>query len=577
MTMQLRSPGALLDEVATAVRQYGRPLYALFTTYTFDANLFASQFLPLLCGEFAEDDRRVGVLVVCDARSYQGHRLGPWVTKWPGPEFFPPKLALLVFREATLLFAGSGNLTNAGQYCQIEVVGKESWNRAGLPEGIVPLVSRLDGTFSRALLRLDRLRSRSFVCSLGTNFAKRLKRGRVDELLVVSPFFDARESGEPDDLGFVADLVRERTPTSVRLVLPVEGATSKNRAPRVQVDLRVLRAIGKPLRLYGVDPDDGGRRLHAKLIALYRKDRVRVFFGSANATRAGMTRKNVEAGWFVDSTRSEVGRWISGQGLFERPLDPNSVRFERPSSKQPMTLRSPLQCARLDQVEDTLTLVWRFQADAARTEVRYEAQTLRAKENMVTGFRLGNDWFLRTRAVGERLFSFAPIEIARELPGARRGDGSSDTNGDSLLERLVAAPELDTPLLAGRRGRTQEEAGRAATTEQPLYERVRKLAGAMASARRQLEEEPPQRLATVALLIRIARAHDPCCVGLPAREALWRYWVRVEVARVVASAPRPRTSEIVEARKRLKRLLVTRRLPQHIRDTALRVCREVAP
>ena len=574
--MQLRSPGALLDEVAVAVRQHGRPLYALFTTYTFDANLFASQFLPLLCGEFAEDDRRVGVLVVCDARSYRGHRLGPWVTKWPGMELFHPKLALLVFREATLLFAGSGNLTDAGQYCQIEILGKESWDRAGLPEGMVPLVSRLDGTFSRALLRLDRLRSRSFACSLGANFAKRLNRGRVDEVLVVSPFFDARESEEPDDLGFVADLVRKRAPTTVRLVLPVEGTTAKDRAPAVQVDPRVLRAIGKPLRLYGVDPIDGGRRLHAKLVALYRKERVRVFFGSANATRAGMTRKNVETGWFVDATRSEVGRWISGQGLFDCELNPNHVRLERPSRK-PMSLRSPLQCARLDQVEDTLTLVWRSRGDDARTEVRYEAQVLRPQQNVVSEFRLGRDWFVRTRTAGERLFSFAPIEIVRELPGARRGEDGSDTSGESLLERLAAAPDVDTPVFSGHRRRSQEGIGQETATEQPLYERVRKLAGAMTSAGQQLEEEPPQRLATVALLVRIARAHDPALVGLAQREALWRYWVRVEVARVIAGAPRPRTREIVEARRRLERLLSTRRLPRHIRDTALRVRREVAP
>jgi len=572
MTMQLRPPGALLDEIALAVQQHCRPLYALFTTYTFDASLFTSQFLPLLCGEFAEDDQRVGLLAVCDARSYRGHRLGPWVATWPGTELFHPKLALLVFREATILFAGSGNLTDAGQYCQIEVLGKQSWDRPGLPEGLVPLVSRLDGPLSKALLKLDRLRSRSFACSLGTNFAKRLKRGRIDELLVVSPFFDARESGEPDDLGFVANLIKDRAPTTVRLVVPVEESTSKKHTPKVQIDPKILRAIGKPLRLYGVDPNHGDRRLHAKLLALYRKDRVRLLFGSANATTAGMTRKNVEAGWFIECTRSEVARWLRGQKLFDHPLNPNVVQLARPSLKSTMAHRSPLRCARLDQVEETLTLVWHSDTTAASTEVIYERETLRPRTSIVRGFRLGHDWFVTTRDPRQRLLSFAPIEITRELPGARRVEDASETNAESLLDRLVAAPDLHTPLSARPRLRTREDVRQPAVPEPPLHDRVRKLAGAMAVARRQLEEEPPQRMATLALLLRIARAHDPASPGLSLREALWRYWVRVEVARVI-----PRTTATVEARQNLRHLLKTRTLPARIRDTARLLCREVAP
>ncbi len=575
MKMQLRPPGSLLDEIAIAVQQHGRPIYALFTTYTFDANLFASQFLPILCGEFAEDDQRVGLVVVSDARSYSGHRLGPWVTTWPGTELFHPKLALLVFHETTLLFAGSGNLTNAGQYCQIEVLGKETWDRRGLPSGLVPLVSRLDGPLPRALLKLDRLGSRSFACSLETNFAKRLKRGRIDELLIVSPYFDAHESGEPDDLRFLADLLKDRAPRTVRVVIPVEESTSKNHASKVQIDPKILGAIGKPLRLYGVDPNCGGRRLHAKLIALYRKDRVRLLFGSANATTSGMTRKNVEAGWFVDSTRSEIEQWFRGQKLFDCRLDPNAVQFERPSQKLAMGLRSPLRCARLDQVEETLTLVWHSDADAASTEVIYEGKQLRPRQNIVCEFRLGIDWFVRTRTARQHRFSFAPIEITRELSGARRLEDPSDTSAGSLLDRLVAAPEIETRLSTGTRRRASARENQSITPEQPLHDRIRKLAAAMALARRQLQDELPQRMATLALLVRIARAHDPCEAGIPHREALWRYWVRVEIARVIASTRR--TTATVEARRRLKDLLATDGLPMGIRKTAWMVRSKVVP
>ena len=58
MTTRLLPAGALLDELATAIQRYGRPQFALFTTYTFDANLFASQFLPsdLSHGSGTEDN-----------------------------------------------------------------------------------------------------------------------------------------------------------------------------------------------------------------------------------------------------------------------------------------------------------------------------------------------------------------------------------------------------------------------------------------------------------------------------------------------------------------------------------------
>jgi hypothetical protein len=161
------------------------------------------------------------------------------------------------------------------------------------------------------------------------------------------------------------------------------------------------------------------------------------------------------------------------------------------------------------------------------------------------------------------------------LPGARRVEESSDTNAESLLDRLVAAPDLDSPLSTVSRRRAREDASQLANCEQPLYDRIRKLAGAMATARRQLEDELPQRMATLALLVRIARASDPAHARLSHREALWRYWVRVEVARVIANSPR--TTAIVEAREKLYHLLKTHTLPLRIRDTARMVHREVAP
>lgn len=567
MTARLLPAGALLDEMAAAIQRHGRPLYALFTTFTFDAHLFASQFLPLLCGEYAEDEQKVGLLVVCDARMYTGHRLGPWVTTWPGSELFHPKVALLVFKDATLLMAGSANLTHAGQYQQIEVLGRETWDRGGLPSGLAPLISRLEGHLPRELLRLPRIRSHSFACSLECSFAKRLKRGRADEIVVVSPFFDARESAETDDLGFVADLVKHHQPDAVQLVVPVEPGTVNDRKPKVQVDLRILNGFGGRLRLYGIDPDDAGRALHAKLLVLCRGDRARLLFGSANATMAGMNRRNIEAGWFVETTRPELMRWLRRQGLFKRPLDPKTVRLAVKATKPEGAVGSPLQCARLDEVEEKLTLVWRSPDNTVAARVFYGGRPLRPKGNVVHDFHLGQEWFVRTRVAGQTRLSYAPIEIERELPGARRAPRDGEASAERLLDRLAAAPDIELPnSFVLQRGPSRRLSRRPRSEVEPLFERVRRLAGAMAIARRHLEGEPPQRLATLALLLRIARAHDPMQKRLDSRTALWRYWVRAEVARILANAPRSRA--LGEARQTVDRLLEPSCVPVEIRGTA---------
>jgi hypothetical protein len=577
LSTRLLPSGALLDELASAIQRHGRPLYALFTTYTFDAHLFASQFLPLLCGEYAEDEQKVGLLVVCDARMYTGHHLGPWVTTWPTSELFHPKIGLLVFRDLTLLIAGSANLTHAGQYEQIEILGKETWDRGGLPSGLAPLVSRLNGPLPRELLRLPRLRSRSFACSLESSFAKRLKLGRTDEIVVVSPFFDARESAEPDDLSFVADLVKRHEPGIVRLVVPIEPGTGRDRRPRTQIDPRILDGVGRQLRLYGIDPVDAGRPLHAKVLGLCRRDRVRLLFGSANATMAGMNRRNVEAGWFVETTRPEFLHWLRHQGLFECPLDPKAVRPTVRPPKPEMAPRSPLQRACLDEVDETLTLVWRAAGKVAGTQVIYEGTRLFPRGDVIHGFHLRRDWFVRIRVAGQKRLSFAPIEIERDLPGSRRELRDGDVDPESLLERLVAAPDIESPAPDGssvRRGPSGRQSSPTVSEEEPLFERVRRVAGAMAMARRQLEGEVPQRLATVTLLLRIARAHNPIQRLIDSRTALWRYWVRAEVARVLSNAPRSRTS--VEARRAVNLLLEPKYVPREIRATARLIRRGVA-
>lgn len=568
VSIRLLPAGALIDEIALAVQRHGRPLYGLFTTYTFDANLFTSQFLPLLCGEYAEDEEKVGLLVVCDARMYTGHRFGPWAARWPGSELFHPKVALLVFDRFTVLMAGSANLTHAGQYQQIEIWGKETWDSRGLPGGLASLLSRLEGALPRELLRLPRLPSKAFVSSLDGGFAQRLKAGLADEIFVISPFFDSRESAEVEDLSFVADLARRHDRAIVHLVVPVEANTSKSKVPRVQVDLRCLNSFKDRLRLYGVDPVHGGRPLHAKALAVCRNQHARLLFGSANATLAGMTRKNVEAGWFAKVNRPELVRWLRQQRLLDMTLNPNAVRSSVQSRKPSTLRRSPLERASLDEVEGKLRLHWRQGANSAQTEVLYGGKLLDRRDDIVHRFHIGRDWFVQTRSIGDDRASFAPIEIERRLAGARRAHHEKkDASPDSLLEALVAAPDLDPSERRNSRGRAVRKGnGRNAADAEPMFERVRRLAAAMAAAQRKLTGETPEHLATIERLTRIAQAHDPLQRHLDAREALWRYWVRAEVGRVLAGGPR--SNALAEARMRVTAWLRDRPLPAGIRSTA---------
>ena len=364
----------------------------------------------------------------------------------------------------------------------------------------------------------------------------------------------------------------------MRVVIPVIASTAKERAPEVQIDPRILRAFGPSLQLYGIDPAEHDHRmLHAKLLALCRKERARLIFGSANATTAGMTRKNVEAGWFVECARSELMRWLNGQKLFSRRLNPNAVQLGGPLRKSLRSIRSTLQCARLDEVEETLTLVWRSRVNVVGTSVIYEGKPLRLKNNVVHDFHLGRDWYVKTRVPAQNRFSFAPIEIARELPGARHAEQSTDPSAESLIDRLVAAPELDPPFLTETRRHVRGTARQLPYEDQPLYERIRKLAGAMATARQHLEEkeELPQCMATLALLIRIAKAADPANSRLSLQGALWQYWVRVEIARVLADVPR--SGEVVEARKKLDLLLEPHVLPSNVQRTGGMIRRELVP
>ena len=174
---------------------------------------------------------------------------------------------------------------------------------------------------------------------------------------------------------------------------------------------------------------------------------------------------------------------------------------------------------------------------------------------------------MSTRVQPQNKLSFVPIEIERTLSGARHTENDNDTTAEDLLNRLISAPLIVPHIGPSLRRKTKRLPKTTyINDEESLNDRVRRLAGSMSAAKRRLAGDLPQRMATITLLIQIAQAHDPEQPGITPQNALWQYWVRAEVARVLASAPRTRA--ITESRQIVKRLLNTKTLPLEIRHTA---------
>ena len=571
----VQTPNSLAEEVANAVGRYGMPLYSLFTTYTFNPTWFAKEILPLVSRDTVRDELATGLLVVCDRQHYRGHSGGPWVKTWPGQELFHPKVALLVFDKATVLFAGSANLTRRGHNDQIELMAMETWERQGLPAAMKPICSRIGGMLAQELLRLPIIPSRRFVCSLTGPFENRLTKSRADELTVVSPFYDRQESAEAPDLSFIDALAERLHPTTITVVAPVleTGHVPARVKQTVQLPSAFVRRWKRQLVLYGVNPDDrSGRALHAKVLAVRRGKRLEILVGSANATCAGMRGANVEAGWFACMEQATFRTWLKKGGLLDNRLDPTKIRCVLPR----VQLRDdgcPVASAILDEATEVLTVSWRRQASSA-VSLSYEGRKLRAAGNRIAGFRINNAWYLTVKSRNAVRAWQVPIEVDGEIPGPRTGLTYSVDDPDAMLGSLTGLPDLgeDEGAVARATG------GKGGTVDEPtslrLYERIRRLTDFTAAARGALSGDSRSRLlATLSLLIRTARAHDPFASGIDDSERSWRYWVRAEVFRTMRHAPDSR--ERRRARKAVRRLLVIGRASGPLRKSLQAIHKEL--
>jgi hypothetical protein len=582
--IRLHQPSSLRDQVASAIDCHGRPLFALFTTYTFNPHWFAAEFFPLLCGDTAEEELGLGLQVVCDVRNYPGHTGGPWVKLWPGGQLFHPKIALLVFRDATLLFAGSANLTPQGHRGQIEAIGMESWGHQGLPQPLVPLCRQLATPLADRLLLLRRLASERLVFSLGLRFSSLFDWSRADEIIVVSPFFDREEPDEPaSEAGYLLRAIKAAPSAKITVIAPLEIVGGSDKQPFVMYLPPSLKAVAKGrLHLYGVDPEAHEERsLHAKVIALRRGDRADVLIGSANATSAAMEGGNVEAGWFGGMRFRELTQWLRQQELLSNRLDPATCRFLTPPSRVPLA-RCPLLAARWDEASGCLHLDWMGASNLKQLDVLYQGRPVRVTGNRVRRFVLRRDWFLVVRRDRPRTTWHVPIEVTCEIGAPRRAFDDTATDPAALLRSLVSLPpEIDPWGDGATLSSSTSKAGSGSPSTdadkgdaEALFDRVRLLGDGMAVARQALDSEDGTKIeSTIALLVRIARAHDPAAHSLNAAERLWRYWVRAEVAALVRHAPdcraRRRMAQVV------RHLLNAHALPSHLRAACREIRREV--
>lgn len=583
-------PSSLSDRIARCVEEHGRPQLAFFTTYTFSAEWFVRELLPVIAGEAAMDELNLGLLVVCDASQYRGHRLGPWVKLWSGPQLFHPKISLLVFEKATVLLAGSANLTREGQERQVELMAIESWSKRGVPEELVPLLSKIGGPLAEQLISMPSLKSKTFHLNINMAFDELSWPTSADELIVISPFYDKSsqlgDGGDPlapGDFGLLDEWLERLNPDQVTLLAPIieESISGKGRVA-VQAPKGFISRASKQrsFSLYGVGgAAHKGRTLHAKLLAVRSGDTVRILMGSANATRSGMQRGgNIEAGWFTSMSRKKLNGWLKSAKLLDRQLDPNECDFQSP---KPFSLgpQCPLLTALLDERTGTLDLEWRESTPPASASIEYGSRKL-GKGPKIREVALVDDWHLTVhQQIKHRKYRWqVPIEVRHELPGTRRYFPYGAEDPEQLLASITSAPiEANDEWDLAAKSPTFGQGHQSETSiRQRLHERVRTLADAMAEIGRGLvSSNLGQVQANISLLLRIAKAHDPATPDLAQEDRLWRQWVRAEAAHLLK-----RTSNVPSLKKaktQLNGLLSSRRgIPKALHDPFKLIATKVA-
>lgn len=527
-----RKRRSMLGEVEEAIGRYGLPRLALFTTYTFDPRYFQATFGRLIQGDYQawEQRERVNLVVVVDSREYPGGAGGNWVRSWPGLQLFHPKIVLLVFKSATILWAGSGNLTASGQEENLEVCGRFEWDEAGLPEALAPLVRKVSGVVCERLAELGALSGGDFHLGFDRKLRSQLPLGRsCSEVVCMSPFFDVFDG----ERGFLRDVIRRTRPDLLRLYLPANMLGSEL---RVLADRRLVKDLARHVRTIQIYPVVE-QPLHAKLLAFRRGEETTVFLGSANATHAAWSGGNVECIWRTRTSHTALRQFLPQISAVPH----RELRFSKPQV-EPHPLPCPVLRAQYSRRKRKLVLEFAEGKQKAVT-VRYLDRRLRVRGSVVFPFVLAGEWEVVVRS-GQHSWT-VPIECVEAFAGLPAAHEEGSLSPDQILSLLSGAP---LPLSSnGSFGSSTFRGGGwrdvdMRTGVHDWFERARHLSTQMHSARRKLDTAeasflPAERDAVLDVLERVFDSHDPHQRGLRPQERAWRYWVRVEVVDVLRGVP----------------------------------------
>lgn len=553
----LSEPVSGLGLILEAARRSGiANLQAILVcSFTFDRGYF-EQVLDAIVEDHADGRdalRRVPIDVVCDHRHYRGHGAGYNVRCWNASNLFHAKLLMLCFADTIVWLEGSLNLTRAGYGVNQELATYHESDRGALPLGLLALLEKLSlqGVDAARLIarsvgrRRTASRNRS-VTSLEAPLLEGLL-GRVKhatQVVVVAPFFDQRERGEPTvDFTALRRLARAFPDAPFRIYLP--RVTGPNGKEALEGHRAVFsNAFGpKPgperVGFCGVPSDS--HPLHAKLIAIQhglRGSDATVLTGSPNITENALMRKGASAN--VELARELQVRWRHIEALVARlgrkfkPL--SECQFVPPP---PITASGwhALRSAVYDPIRGELELIWLKPSN--ETILRYAGKALHPlAQGPISGVAIqGDDLRLETRCRADpSRYSWCPIVIPIEARLALADLPETDAPPEWWIAQLGAlSGHSPQPKAAHGTGVGARSDGPAAFS---LANRVRDFAQRMeftVTALTERNSTEPSTLGLLSLLDKIFQVHEPAC-ATTAMDATWRLWVRLEVTQALASA-----------------------------------------
>jgi hypothetical protein len=543
----------LLDAAKHARLENLRAILAC--TYTFDGSYF-EQVLDALREDRADGSeilRGIPIDVVCDHRHYRGHSSGYNVYCWGESNLFHAKLLMLCFADRIVWLEGSLNLTRAGHGLNRELASYHESERGALPAGVFTLLQRLGrqgvpaammigGSARRRRTATRNRSSTSLDAPLLDGLLDRVKR--ATQVVLVAPFFDQREQGEPTiDTTALRRLAQQYANTPFRIYLPQlvgpkgDDALQGHRA--VFANAFGPKANAERVAFCGVPSDH--RPLHAKLIAIQhgaRNSDATLLTGSPNITESALMRKGTSGN--VELARELQVRWRHVDALLQalghkfKPL--SECHFVPPPPIQMFGWHA-LQSAQYDPLRGELDLNWL--KPKAETIVRYAGEPLIVPATRpIAGFTIrGDDLRLETicRANPSRR-SWCPIVIPIEARIALADLPESEAPPEWWIAQLGALSGLSTR----RQGFTglSTPIASISPTKFPLAHRVRDLAERMRYSVDIVTspDAPKSRiLGVLNLLEKIFDVHDVVTATTVVDQA-WRLWVRLEVIQAVAAA-----------------------------------------